>query len=172
MKKTRRGKKGWWFRQFLFFLINSTSKQRPNFTNLTNQPTAPTNPFQNNYITKSSNLSSFSISMASSVASKTFLAAPRTDGSLGSLLPSDLRRQLPSPNVQILIRSRTPKKLREFEPLSLYVECCVFSFSFTYVVSLMRINNQLLMFEYLKFIEVSADELKNLSFCLENFIYS
>ncbi|ESR49537.1 Chorismate synthase [Citrus sinensis] len=50
--------------------------------------------------------------MASSVASKTFLAAPRTDGSLGSLLPSDLRRQLPSPNVQILIRSRTPKKLQ------------------------------------------------------------
>ncbi|KAH9768285.1 Chorismate synthase [Citrus sinensis] len=49
--------------------------------------------------------------MASSVASKTFLAAPRTDGSLGSLLP-DLRRQLPSPNVQILIRSRTPKKLQ------------------------------------------------------------
>lgn len=156
---------------FNFFLINSTSKQRPNFTNLTSQPTAPTNPFQNNYITKSSNLSSFSISMASSVASKTFLAAPRTDGSLGSLLP-DLRRQLPSPNVQILIRSRTPKKLREFEPLSLYVECCVFSFSFTYVVSLMRINNQLLMFEYLKFIEVSADELKNLPFCLEIFIYS
>ncbi|KAL9419034.1 hypothetical protein AB3S75_036898 [Citrus x aurantiifolia] len=50
--------------------------------------------------------------MASSIASKTFLAAPRTDGSLGSLLPSDLRRQLPSPNVQILIRSRTPKKLQ------------------------------------------------------------
>ncbi|KAH9703672.1 Chorismate synthase [Citrus sinensis] len=78
--------------------------------------------------------------MASSVASKTFLAAPRTDGSLGSLLPSDLRRQLPSPNVQILIRSRTPKKLREFEALSLYVECCVFSFSFTYVVSLMQVK--------------------------------
>lgn len=36
----------------------------------------------------------------------------------------------------------------------------------------MRINNQLLMFEYLKFIEVSADELKNLPFCLEIFIYS
>lgn len=50
--------------------------------------------------------------MASSVASKTFLAAPRTDGSLGSLLPSDLRPQLPSPNVQISIRSRTPKKLQ------------------------------------------------------------
>ncbi|KAK4836554.1 hypothetical protein QYF36_024633 [Acer negundo] len=49
--------------------------------------------------------------MASSVASKSFLGASRADGSLGSLLPSDLRK-LSSPTVQILIRSRTPKKLQ------------------------------------------------------------
>ncbi|KAL5734955.1 hypothetical protein ACOSP7_032816 [Xanthoceras sorbifolium] len=49
--------------------------------------------------------------MASSMASKTFLGASRADGSLGSLLPSDLRK-LSSPTVQILIRSRTPKKLQ------------------------------------------------------------
>ncbi|KAK2633966.1 hypothetical protein Ddye_028758 [Dipteronia dyeriana] len=49
--------------------------------------------------------------MASSVASKSFLGASRADGSLGSLLPSDLRK-LSSPTVQILIRSRTPKNLQ------------------------------------------------------------
>ncbi|XP_044460652.1 chorismate synthase, chloroplastic-like [Mangifera indica] len=47
---------------------------------------------------------------ASSIASKQFLVAPRTDGSLGSRLPSDLR-QRPSPTVRILFRSTTPKKL-------------------------------------------------------------
>ncbi|KAJ0102497.1 hypothetical protein Patl1_06125 [Pistacia atlantica] len=47
---------------------------------------------------------------ASSIASKQFLVAPRTDGSLGSRLPSGLR-QHPSPTVQILFRSATPKKL-------------------------------------------------------------
>ncbi|KAJ4720805.1 Chorismate synthase [Melia azedarach] len=49
--------------------------------------------------------------MASSLASKPFLGAARSDGSLGSLLPSDLR-QRPSPTVHILIRSPTPKKLQ------------------------------------------------------------
>lgn len=49
--------------------------------------------------------------MASSVASKSFLGASRADGSLGSLLPSDFRN-LSSPTVQVLIRSRTPKKLQ------------------------------------------------------------
>ncbi|KAJ4703048.1 Chorismate synthase [Melia azedarach] len=49
--------------------------------------------------------------MEASIASKPFLVAARTDGSLGSLLPSDLRRH-PSPTVRILMRSRTSKKLQ------------------------------------------------------------
>ncbi|KAJ4703049.1 Chorismate synthase [Melia azedarach] len=49
--------------------------------------------------------------MAASIASKPFLVAVRTDGLLGPLLPSDLRRH-PSPTVHILIRSRIPKKLQ------------------------------------------------------------
>ncbi|XP_044507519.1 chorismate synthase, chloroplastic isoform X1 [Mangifera indica] len=48
---------------------------------------------------------------AASIASKQFLAAPRTEGSLSSRLPSDLC-QLPSPPVKIVFHSATPKKLQ------------------------------------------------------------
>lgn len=67
-----------------------------------------------------------SIEMASSLSSKPFLGASRTDGLSGLCSISSDLRNLSSPSVQFLIRPRTLRKLRK--SLSLIVQIICFCF--------------------------------------------